>query len=515
MSDPAKGPLSVRQIHDALTVKAVRGRFLDPLKVFFKEMELEWADVPTAQAFRRGKKPTIQLGRRFFATEVKSHGEAADVVYHEIMHHLLRHLFLMQGLEKKGYPHWVQNLAMDAIINAHLESVGCAEFMERFYPDKGEMAFLRPRSKDFNIAHGFWRWRKIAPVHRVSTSKAQEFYAFYKKLYALKMTLEESLEFFKKHFPKESKDCRFLGKHAGSGSSSEQPEQNPAQGKPEETQDQKPSPSSSAQDEGKEPRDNQSGGDKDQPPAPSSSSSEGDKDWQPSSGKSSDEVDSTPGSGGPLFDEDEARQILQELKILPREVSRKTSDNFAEIIRKVATTLVREGSERAEIRITRRLPAKLDRHDVLNIERERYLFRRSDFRLREVVLFPDISGSMDAYIPFMVGLIGRLRKADLVVRTICWASKPVEVPFTDVLQGKLPAQAGRGGTDGESLARFIEKEKIRQAVIITDNAAGQIQTRINARVQLCLVEGAADHGSFLDRRMVPHLAIHQLKLKAN
>lgn len=442
MDDPTIGPHSLTSIRDAAAFKAVRGGFLDPLRIFLKEMVLEWADVPTACASRREKQKVIQLGRGFFTKEVRDESESADVVFHEIMHHLLRHLFLLQNLQNRGYSHDVQNLAMDAIINAHLAKVGCAGFMERFYPDRGEFAFLRPNSTEFVVSKGFWRWRKLVPVRLARSSKSQEFHAFYRRLYALEVTLEEALNFFQKHFPKSSREFELLGGGHGEPDSA----------------------------------------------APKA------------------------GEADQLFDSAEARKILEALNIVPKEVSKKTRDNFAEIIRRVASIILHDGTERAERRVSRRVPAKLNRHDVLNIERDRYLFQRPDYRLKEIVLFPDISGSMDKYIPFMIGLIAKLRKADLSVRTVCWASRPVEVPFTDILQGKLPGKAGRGGTDGEALAQFIAEQGIEQAVIITDNCAGQVTTKIKARVQLCLVEGGSESGSFLDKRAVPHLTLHRLKL---
>ncbi|HEY9784139.1 MAG TPA: hypothetical protein V6D17_01970, partial [Candidatus Obscuribacterales bacterium] len=440
-SDPTIGPYSLPQIREAVAFKAVRGGFLDPLRVFLKDMVLEWTEVPTACASRRENKPVIQLGRRFFQQEVRNESEAADIVFHEIMHHLLRHLLIMKNLHNRGYSHDVQNLAMDSIINAHLASVGCADFMERYYPDRGEFAFLRPNSREFMVARGFWRWRSIVPVRKARAGKSQQFHAFYRRLYALDATLEQALDFFQKHFPKSSMEFQLMGGH-------------------------------------------------------------GDQDGPASKNGSQDE----------LFDAAEARKILEALNIIPKEVSKQTRDNFAEIIRRVASIVLHEGTVRAERRVSRRVPAKLNRRDVLNLEREHYVFQRPDYRLKEIVLFPDISGSMDKYIPFMIGLIAKLRKADLSVRTVCWASRPVEVPFTDILQGKLPSKAGRGGTDGEALAQFMQAERIEQAVIITDNAAGRITTKVRARVQLCLVEGGNESGSFLDRTVVPHCTLHRLKL---
>ncbi|HEY9777398.1 MAG TPA: hypothetical protein V6C81_26790 [Planktothrix sp.] len=493
MSDPTNGPLPLHQIHDAVVFKAVRGGFLDPLRHFFKDMELEWSDCKTARAFRRNKKPIIQLGRAFITKEALNESEVADVIFHELMHHAQRHLDMMQQLEERGYSHEVQNVAMDAINNSTLHNVGCGGFFERYYKDENEFAFLRPNSKEFRVKSRFLR--RMLPVRDHNRGKAAEFYNFYRRLYALEVTLAETLDFVARHFPRPSGNQSLLGEHADSDNSKksdkEQQEQEQKEGEQRENEE----------------RENEKNGSSDKEPPPDAEKRE----QANPGGKPKSETDKKDADDSPLFDESEAAQIREALRIPGQAVKRKTSDNFAEIIRKVATVLVRDGAVRAEQRYTRRLPAKLDRHDVITLERDKNLFRRADYRLKEVTLFPDISGSMSAYIPFMIGLVQKLRKAELQVRVVCWASRPVEIPFTDLLQGKLPSSAG-SGTDGELLAQFIQREGIEQAVIITDNEAGNITTRITGGVHLCLIEGARKTGSFLDKSMVPHCTTHQLKL---
>lgn len=436
-------PFTTAAIHEALVYKVVRGGFLEALRTFLKNVQLEWAEVNTACAFRRNGLPVIQLGKTFFTREVKDENEAADLVLHELMHHILRHLFVSSGLLSQGYSLQLQNLAMDAIINAYLASFGCAGFMERYYPDRDEYAFLRPRSTLFEVQSGLL-FKSYKPVHKVSTEKSREFYAFYKKLYDLEISLEESLKFFQKYFPVPAGELPWLGGHGDAG-------------------------------------------------------------------KPAEEEGNTAGSGD-LFDEYEANRILNKLLIKELPVSRSTSANFAEIAKRVALNLTQAGATKAERRISRRFPAKLGRSDLVQIETDRFLFKRSDYRLREVWLLLDISSSMDKYLPFMINLINTLSRAGLKIRVVCWASRAMEVPYSQILEGKLPGRVGRGGTDGEQLAVYMANEKIEQAVIITDNAAGQIGTRITARLQLCLVEGANHSGSFLDKRTVPNCTTHQLKL---
>jgi hypothetical protein len=439
------GPLSLREIHDAVIFKALRGRFLGPLRVLLKTIELEWGQCSSACAFRREGVAIVRLSADFVASNALTVNEMADVVHHEIMHHLLRHLIVAAVLLRRGFSHALQNLAMDAIINAHLHSVGCAEFMERYYRDEGEFAFLRPNSRNFSVSSGFIV-KRLRPMREVDTSKSQQFFDFYRRLYALQVGLDEALKFFKEHFPEPKSESNFLGNHG--------------------------EPDDGGGERGEEEKLN-----------------------------------------GGLFGRGEAQTILESLKFEPVAVSRQASNNFAEIIRRVASLLSQQGASRADRRLSRRFPAKLNRQDVINIERDRMLFRRQDYRLREVVICPDISGSMDKYIPFVIGLIQKLQLANVSVRLVCWAGTTLEVPLKAVLQGELPNRIDRGRTDGESLAQFFERERIAHAVIITDNGAGQIRTRVNTQIHLCLVEGGNKSGSFLEREAVPNCKLYHLSLR--
>ena len=125
--------MSLTEVKAAVISKASAGGFLSPIISFLKDMSLEWADVPTALATQRDGKPVIMLGRAFFAKHVKNESEAADVVLHEIMHHVFLHLARSEHYTALGYSFHLQNLAMDAIINAYLARFNCAGFMERFY----------------------------------------------------------------------------------------------------------------------------------------------------------------------------------------------------------------------------------------------------------------------------------------------------------------------------------------------------------------------------------------------
>jgi len=135
-----------------------------------------------------------------------------------------------------------------------------------------------------------------------------------------------------------------------------------------------------------------------------------------------------------------------------------------------------------------------------------------DYRNREVYIAADVSGSVAGYVPLVLGLMKRFRQVryDKVI-CVCWADRPVEVPLEDLLQGKIPASAG-GGTNGEALAQWITDSKAQEVVIITDNAAGPLQTKIKAKVHVCLTPRACQKGSFLDKRMVPKGYAYDLEL---
>jgi predicted metal-dependent peptidase len=461
------GPLSLRQIHDAVIFKAISGGFLGPLRLFLKNIEMEWGPCGTACAFRREGVAIVRLSPDFVAENALTVNETADVVHHEIMHHLLRHFIAGVSLGEQGFSHALQNLAMDAIINAHLHSVGCAKFMERYYPDERELAFLRPNSRNFAITCGFI-FKRMKPVGEVDTSKSKKFYDFYRKLYALEIGLDKALKFFQEHFPEPTSESNLLGNH---GAVNEE--------KPEQVNKQKVDESDSSDNHGNVDKSEQ------------------------------EKVDQQEGG---LFDPVEAREILEALKIVPAEVSKETSNNFAEIIGRVASVLNQQGPSRADKRQSRRFPAKLNRQDVLNIERDRMLFQRHDYRLKEVIICPDISGSMEEYIPFIIGLIQKLQTANVRVRVVCWAGSTLEVPLREILQGNLPDTIDISNTNGESLVQFLECERIAHAVVITDNCAGQIHTRVNTQIHLCLVEGSDESGSFLNREVVPKCKLHHLTL---
>lgn len=487
---PEDGPYPLDKIKEAVVLKAFIGGFYEPLDTFFKEMRLEWGKSKTAHATKRGGIPYIVLGRKFFAEEVHNVSEAAEIVLHEILHHVFRHLDLMDILRAQGYTHDQMNVAMDAIINGFLGRVGCAEFMRRFYADENQWAFLRPgsvhfRRTDWIVAADNTQAGRLEdddesgedddylggddddydydPVYDVKVLRykpkidaatfedwREEASNFHDQLYELNTSLEQSLWFFKRWFGQMDDKKPLLGGH----------DKQPGQGKPDENDD-------------------------------------------------ADDCGGQPDSGEPILSKGVAEALLGIIKGVP--VSKQCQNNFSSIIRQVTTFARAPGLHRQGTRYSRRIPAKLSRRDLINIERGKDLFTRPDFMIHEVTLFIDVSGSLTQYLPFIVGLMQSLKRSEFKVDAVCWADRAEPVTLSDLQAGELPEHLGIG-TTGECVAAYIAEHKIKQAVVITDNAAGQIDTRIGARLQLCLIQGSSMTGSFLDRSKVPHCKVHQLKL---
>lgn len=264
---------------------------------------------------------------------------------------------------------------------------------------------------------------------------------FYKKLSRLEASLEECLEFLKEHFSAtETQKVKPLGGHGKDGG--------------------------------------QLGKKGNEKPAPS-----------------------VPGNvlDGGLFAGDEAESILGALGYGRANDGAKKS--FAAVVKKITAILKKPGSQRQGMRMSRRIPAKLGRRDMLNVERGRDLFSRGEYRLREVWILPDLSGSMDKYVPFIIDLVASLKRSDIEAHVAVWADSIKEVSTADFKQRKLPGVGS--GTNGEAVAKFIAEHRLSEVVIVTDNAAGDLTTKVLAKTHVCLVERSDKSGSFLDRSKVP------------
>jgi len=463
---------TLHKIKDSFVARCISKRMYTPLKSFLREVEVKWGNVPTLAIARvkyPGKptsKPVLLISREFVETHCKFDSDVGDLIFHEMLHHILRHLEAIDteiGVEER-----VRWFAEDSIINAHLHSLDSARFMEKYYPDEVPYAFLRPNSKEFRPEQKglkgpldkFW-----ARLHKkkIYGPLLKKYKAFYERLYELKVTREEAIEFFEKYFPKsppqEKQSIVFLGGH-GSGSSG-------------------------------------------------SGNSEGEAAFG-NGGKKDTKKSKEGGDGrslGSVFDIDEIRQVLEILKL--KEPDQATKNNFAQVIKRITTLSYKPGKLRHGTIYSKRIPAKLARRDLLTLERERYLFQRGDFKSQEVIIFFDYSGSMSEYQKFLIDLTKSLRRNDKKVRIVIWADGIKEISAEQFLEGKLP-QVGYG-TNGNVVAKFLKDEKVRQCVVVTDNMAGAITTKISARVFLVLVKHGTDKGSFADRSMVPDREIFWLE----
>lgn len=565
---PSKGQITdipLAEISGTVLSKASKAGILSPIMQMLKEMSLEWGEVPTTMALKRGGKAVIILGRSFFSANVRNKSEAADLVLHEILHHLFLHLARGHYFTALGYSVHLQALAMDAIINAYLSRFDCAGFMERFYRDVEEQAFLRPNSTEFGVQRHWLFIRHVRPLKMVDGRKYQEFKQFYARLYQLQVGLEEALIFFAKHFPSADDSKALLGSHNQSSKSSSnkggqtsdqskssadnknsaQPsaQANPAKDKNDENEQEggadesKDNESGSAGDKsqeknqernkeqskanGRESDDAREKGKHDQKGQAQDAGGEAAESDQSGSGDSpcqlpalAKEKDEGCGAGDaqehPLINQLQIAVAFKELTA--QAVSRQTRNNFAKVIQKILESSGRPGLNRDEYRLSRRIPAKLKRRDMLNAERGRDLFTHNQHVQKAVWLLPDVSGSMTSYLPFVVGLIQSLKRHDIDVRIACWSERVSVVPVEEMLKSRLPKDLGVG-TDGQVIANFINEQSIKEAVIITDNEAGDISTKIKGFVHLCLIEGSAQTGSFLNTEAVPRVQTYELKLK--
>lgn len=561
---PSKGQITdipLAEISGTVLSKASKAGILSPIMQTLKGMTLEWGEVPTTMALKRGGKAIIILGRSFFAANVRNKSEAADLVLHEILHHLFLHLARAHYFTARGYSVHLQALAMDAIINAYLSRFDCAGFMERYFRDVEEQAFLRPNSTEFGVQRHWLFIRHVRPLKMVDGRKYQEFKQFYARLYQLQVGLEEALIFFAKHFPYADDSKALLGSHnQSSKSSSKKGSQASDQSKSSADDEKSPQPSqqsnpSNDKDEENEQEggagesaDNESGsaGDKNQEKSKEQAKENGrdsddvrEKDKHEQKGQAQDaggeaaesdqsgsgdspcqlpalakEKDEGCGAGDnqdhPLINQLQIAAAFKELTA--QAVSRQTRNNFAKVIQKILESSGRPGLNRDEYRLSRRIPAKLKRRDMISAERGTDLFTHSQHVQKAVWLLPDVSGSMTSYLPFVVGLIQSLKRHDIDVRIACWSERVSIVPVEEMLKSRLPKDLGVG-TDGQVIANFINEQGIKEAVIITDNEAGDISTKINGFVHLCLIEDSAKTGSFLNAQAVPRVQIYELKLK--
>jgi hypothetical protein len=484
-------PLS--DIQDKLIFKAQAGRFLTALGRFFREVKLRWSDsTGSARAFRKNGEAIIELSRKFFVDHKLTIDEGAELLMHEISHHLMGHFdpAVVERFRKEGYSDEDRNIAGDAIINAALSKVNCGNLMKRFYKDEGIQLFLRPHSRNFHSLKDKSPDADPQKAERLERASID----FYFGLYGQGVTLEMALAFFKEHFSKAGQEMMpdLLGSHGKNQEQESSSKEEQAGGgggaKPNKQADDKANEDLFA----------------------GYRSDEGEKSNEAVNGNKEGEL--SPGDSKGLFAGYDVSKMLQAIGIL--KASRAAHNNFKKVVKDISVSICTPGATRVGFEMSRRFPSRLGRQEMFNIERERLLFRRNEYRQREVTLLMDLSASMQAYIPFALDLVQSLNRAEMSVKIVGWADRIREITLEELTSGKLEHTLGYG-TNGEIVAQYLarERDNVKQAAIITDNAAGTIATPISTKIHLCLTENSQNCGSFLDRNKVPNCVTHQLKLR--
>lgn len=87
------------------------------------------------------------------------------------------------------------------------------------------------------------------------------------------------------------------------------------------------------------------------------------------------------------------------------------------------------------------------------------------------VVYLDVSGSMDSFLPYLYGALVRL--ADLVEpRVHCFSTKLVTVPFREIAEGR---RRSTGGTDGACALEHALKQRARRVLLLTDGYVGPVR----------------------------------------
>src|SRR3989344_4722334 len=498
-----KDELTLEKIKQVFVMRCWTKGLYAPLKSFLREIEVKWADpstalgasVTTLAITKADQRPLLLANKDFMETHCENDSDIGDLVFHEVFHHVFRHIEpenIDQSLNQD-----IVNFYQDSIINAYLHKFGSAGFMGKYYPDELPYSFLHNRTTKLQINPAealedrlaenkktFFQSLKTIGQKNPNQNIKKEYKEFYRRLYDRNVTNEEAFEFFKKFFTEKPPQgpYLFLGSH-GSGGQQNRPGQDSGKsGKTHKSGKLKPdTKENSNEDKGGEKGTKETGSD--------------DKE------KNINDLDLGRGkeAGIGIFNLEQIRQILEVLGL--KQPDQKAKNNFARVIRQIRMLASKPGRWRKDTRYSKRLPAKINRRDLLNMERDKYLFERGDYKGQEVWLFFDYSGSMDAYQRFMLALVKSLRRDDKIIHIVTWADGIKEVALEEFLQGRIPHVGS--GTQGEVVAKFLNENRIKQCVIVTDNCAGQIQTKVSARIFLALVKGASVTGSFLDKTVAP------------
>ena len=87
-------------------------------------------------------------------------------------------------------------------------------------------------------------------------------------------------------------------------------------------------------------------------------------------------------------------------------------------------------------------------------------------RQKGVAVFLDVSGSVNDFLPEIIGLLSGLRKR--ITTIYLFSNQVVEVPFATLCRGELQTTHG---TDFDCIAEIILTKEYERAVVITDGMA--------------------------------------------
>lgn len=414
MSDqPTK--FSTQGIRDHLVVVAYEHGLFNLLLSFFHRVTISWGTrVQTAAAYVLDGKPHIMMNPHFFDKHVKTKKHAVEILLHEILHHVLKHLLIYEELVAQGFSPFVMNVAEDAIINAALHKMGCGEFFRHFYKDKMADAFLRSGSVVFAVEK---EGREI-PLKEANPDMYTRCHEFYKKLYEQKISLEAALTFFNNlQEEANASGIQFLGSHEQSGKDDD-----------------------------------------------------------------------------PIFSKEFAMEVLRTFGLEP--ATSYAHEQLKKVVQQITSASDEVGPMAGPIILRRKFPVKLKRGDYFRTEQDVSFYHHRSRVQRLVHIFPDISGSLDRHRHYTIDLVNGLMVQGIDVRIVVWADEIRQVLPRSFAAGKFP-KVGTG-TIGEEVAQYIAKKKISQAVIISDNDAGEIRTSLpNTTLYLCLI-GQKKTGSFAE-----------------
>jgi len=92
-------------------------------------------------------------------------------------------------------------------------------------------------------------------------------------------------------------------------------------------------------------------------------------------------------------------------------------------------------------------------------------------RQKGLAIYLDVSGSVNNYLPKILGILQHLRRE--ITSVFLFSNKVYETPFTSLLKGKIKTT---GGTDFDCIAGSVVEKQLDKVVIITDGYASMSET---------------------------------------